>query len=160
MARKRRNPVAHSTSATDLTPKEAALVRAILDAAAEGKTFPTRTQLGSMAGYGVGEVARTSACRALARPHVREAIQEGVRQIAGADVGAAYQTLRLAAAKAPSTRDRITAAGRMLDLAGMAGAAPQGPAVAIQIVFRNRELAESLARRVGQPDAVLIEDAG
>ncbi|MEO3472506.1 hypothetical protein AAFN86_11610 [Roseomonas sp. CAU 1739] len=137
MARKRRNPVARSPGATNLTPKEAALVRVMIESASEKKAFPTREQLGTLAGYGTGEVARTSACRALARPHVREAIQEGIREVAGVDVAAMYHVLRNAAVKAPSARDKITAASKVLDIAGLTGAGPQGPAVAIQVVFQH-----------------------
>ncbi|MEJ1938609.1 hypothetical protein WDZ92_51090, partial [Nostoc sp. NIES-2111] len=57
--------------APSLTTKERALVQAILNAAAEGTKFPTRQELGRLAGYGTGDTARTQCCRALTRQHVR-----------------------------------------------------------------------------------------
>lgn len=140
MARTRRSAVTSKDEPTSLTTKERALVQTILDAAAEGTKFPTRQQLGSLAGYGTGDTARTQCCRALTRPHVRLAIREGLEQIAGVDVARSYQTLRLAAERAPSHRDRIAAAGRILDLAGMGRPdGSMGSGVAIQIVFKSAE---------------------
>ncbi len=137
---------------TTLTTKENALVQAILDAAAEGATFPTRRELGTTAGYGQGESARIQCSRALTRPHVRLAIREGLEQIAGVDVARSYQTLRLASEKAPSHRDRIAAAGKILDLAGMGRPdGPNGAAVAIQIIFKNPEAAALLTTPPAPP---------
>lgn len=156
MARKRRSAVAKAPHAADLTPKEAALVRVMVEAAVEKKAFPTREQAGCLAGYGSGETARVSASRALSRPHVIEAIQEGVRKTAGGDVAAMYHTLRNAAVKAPSARDRITAAAKVMDIAGMTGAGPMGPAVAIQVVFAHgggARLAQ-LAADAGHPTTI------
>lgn len=144
MARRKRSAGTVAPSASDLTTKEAALVSVVVEAAAEGKRFPTRQEIGTRAGYGVGETARVQASRALRRPHVRDAIQAGIRETAGVDVAAAYLTIRNAAAKAPSARDRITAAGKILDIAGMAGAGPQGAGVAIEIVFRSPDAAAML----------------
>ena len=145
MAQTRRNPVAKPPNAQTLTRKQAALVRTILDAAAEGTKFPTRQQLGTLAGYGEGEIARTSACRALALPHVRQAIREGLQELSGVDVARAYQTLRIAAEKAPSARDRIAAANRILGLAGLgSGDTYGGPSVAIQLVFNDPTAAAML----------------
>lgn len=102
MARRKRSAGTVVPSTSDLTTKERALVDLVISAAAEGKRFPSRQELGTAAGYGLGESARVQASRALRRPHVRDAIQAGIRETAGVDVAAAYLTLRNAAAKAPN----------------------------------------------------------
>ena len=71
MARTRRSAVTPKDDSPTLTTKERALVQAILNAAAEGTKFPTRQELGRLAGYGTGDTARTQCCRALTRQHVR-----------------------------------------------------------------------------------------
>lgn len=152
MPRTPRSAVAPADTTPSLTAKESKLVAAVLEAAAEGTKFPTRQQLGTIAGYGTGDTARTQCCRALGRPHVRQAIREGLEQIAGVDVARSYQTLRLASERAPSHRDRIAAAGRILDLAGMGRPdGLTGPGVAIQIVFRT-----DAARLLEAPPAALV----
>lgn len=158
MTRLRRSPATSATQAGKLTPKEAALVQAILDVAAEGKPFPTRAELGTQAGYGVGDVARVQASRALARQHVRDAIARGIRETAGVDVGLAYSALRLAAAKAGSARDRIAASREILNLAGLTGADSYGGApVTVQIVFRTPEAAAVLQAAPAPHTAPVIE---
>jgi hypothetical protein len=158
MPRRKRPAIVARSLAPGLAPKQAQLVQVVLDAAAAGGRFPTRQQLGERAGYGSGEAARVSASRTLALDHVREAIAVGLRQMAQVDAALAYSSLRIAAGNANSARDRIAASREILHFAGMSGPAPHnGPAVAIQIVFRNRELAETLASRTGQ--AVQVVDA-
>ena len=152
MARTRRSGVTGTPTTPRLTPKEAALVRVMIEAAVEKKAFPTREQAGALAGYGQGEVARVSASRALSRPHVIEAIQEGVREVAGADVAAMYHTLRNAAVKAPSARDRIAAASKVLDLAGMAGTGQVGPAVTFQLVFSHTKAEDCALMKYASPE--------
>lgn len=122
-----------------LTTREAALVEIITRAASEGRDI-TREEAGRLAGYGGSdESARVQASRALARPAVRQALMERIRELAQADVPFAYSVIRHVAAKAGSTRDKLGAASKLLDVAGVTGASGSagGPGVAIQIVFRT-----------------------
>jgi hypothetical protein len=138
MPRKRRSAVATTDPAErPLTPRQQRLVDIALAAGSEGRHL-TRMQLGEAAGYGKGEVARTTAVRTLALPNVRAAIINGIREQAQGDAADAYATLRFVARKARSTRDRITAAKEVLGLAGVVGdAAHTGPGVTIQFHFAH-----------------------
>ena len=122
-----------------LTTREAALVEIITRAASEGRDI-TREEAGRLAGYGGSdESARVQASRALSRPAVRNALVERIRELAQADVPFAYGVIRHVAAKAGSTRDKLGAASKLLDVAGVTGGNGQatGAGVAIQIVFRT-----------------------
>lgn len=106
-----------------LTDREAKLVAVMVSCASEGRAL-SRLQAGELAGYGVGEVARVQASRALSRPHVKQAIFDALKDAAVMDAPANYAALRHVADKAVSTRDKIAAARTGLELAGLVGAAP------------------------------------
>lgn len=137
-----------------LTPREAALVEVITRAASEGRDI-TREEAGRLAGYGGSdESARVQASRALARPAVRNALVERIRELAQADVPFAYSVIRHVADKAKSTRDKLGAASKLLDVAGVTGGNGQvnGAGVAIQIVFRT-----DAGALLAQPQPVTLE---
>ena len=146
MPRTRRSDVAEREPGDRaLTAKESRLVEVALQAASEGKIL-TRQSLGEAAGFGKGEGARVSASRALRRPAVRQALLQGLRETAQADVGDAYAVLRHVARSARSTRDRVVAAREVLSIAGVTGSEGgyTGPPVALQIVFRSPDAAALL----------------
>jgi hypothetical protein len=145
-----RRPVTQQNPNRTLTQREQALVEIYAQAAADGRDI-TRTDAGRLAGYsGTTESSRIQASRALARPAVRNALMERIKELAQADVPFAYGVIRHVAAKATSTRDKLGAASKLLDVAGMTGGtgAQSGPGVAIQIVFQT------------QAGAVLAQPAG
>lgn len=141
-----------------LTTREAALVRILIDAASDGRSL-TRGEAGKLAGYsGNDETARVQASRALSKPKVRAALIDGIRDAAQVDVAAAYAVLRHVADRARSTRDRLGAASKHLDLAGLTGGPSlgMGAGVAVQIVFRSDAGALLVQSEQARPDAQAI----
>lgn len=134
-----------------LTPQERRLVEVIVEAASEGKAL-TRGEAGKLAGYGgTDESARVQASRALARPEVRNALINGIREAAQSDVGSSYAVIRHLTDRAESGRVKLDAAREHLLIAGVRAAdeGPRGPAVAIQVVFQHGGGAR-LAQLTGQ----------
>jgi hypothetical protein len=154
MPRRPRSPVTTTDANRALTSKERALVNALVEAAADKKAIPSRETLGTLAGYGKGETARVSASRALRRPPVRNAIAQGIRENASVDVAAMYITLRNAGLRAPSARDRIAAASKVLDLAGLGGGTtPSGPPVVVQITLNDPQAQDGMRALLALADA-------
>lgn len=152
MPRKRSAVARTDPTNRPLTSREKRLVELLVAAASEGRDL-SRQELGEAAGYGSGESARVQTYRALARPRVRAAIIAALRDAAQADAPGAYGVLRHVARTARSTRDRVTAASRLLEVAGVVGGdrVATGPAVMVQIAFRT-DAAELLRR---PPEAVV-----
>ena len=119
-----------------LTEKEARLVEVIVQAASRGVEL-TREQAGSAAGYGRGEVARVGAHRALARPEVRTALTEALRETASVDAAGAYAIVRHLARKASSDRVRLDAAVTGLRIGGvdMQSISPSGPSITLNLAL-------------------------
>lgn len=82
----------------------------------------------------------------LAHPNVRAAIVNGIREQAQGDAADAYATLRFVARKARSSRDRVLAAEKVLDLAGVAGEpAHTGPGIQVNVMLTDPVAAAQFA---------------
>lgn len=131
-----------------LTAKQRRLIDVLMTAAAEGKEL-TREEAGRLAGYGsTPDSSRVAVYEALRAPHVRRALIQAAQEANQTQVPAYLAAIRHVAGKAKSNRDRLGAARLGLEMAGLvgpgAGMAHVGPAVAIQLVFRDPAAAAAL----------------
>jgi hypothetical protein len=127
-------PSSVATADKRLTDNERRLVDVIADAAAR-RVKLSRTEVGTLAGYGQGEPARVSATRALARPHVRAALMEAAAGIIAEGAPDAAAMLRHVVQDG-ARPDAPTVALELLKLSGMG--APEGGAggmIAVQVVL-------------------------
>lgn len=154
-------------SARAITPRQQRLINVLIASASEGKSL-SKQELGEAAGFGKGETARTETYRTLKRPAVRAALLAGIAEAAQIDAPGAYAVLRHVADNARSTRDRVTSARTILEMAGaVGGQAPAGLGIQVNVHLADPNamarfnhliaLSDQHAAQAARPPGVLLE---